>query len=91
MLLLCLLHTPLRLSWAGLVLLASLWAVMTPRPVILIGGDGQLAAPRGPRGRLAVLHTARETFALKADGDARDVTDSGLHDGVRCDEIGCIG
>ena len=95
LLLLCLLRTPLR--WSGLVLAvaASLWAVTTPRPDVLIANDGQAAALRGADGRLAVLSSGRDTFAIKewlaADGDTRTPKDPGLKDGVRCDPAGCIG
>jgi len=93
MLLICLLRTPLRWSGAGLVVAASVWAVVTPRPDLLIAPDGQVAALRGPGGRLSVLHTGRDTFALKewlaADADARPAKDASLGDGVRCDAIGC--
>ncbi len=94
-LLLCLLRTPLR--WSGVVLAAaaSLWAVTTPRPDVLISGDGQAAAIRGGDGRLAVLHSSRDSFAIKewlaADADARTVKDGGLDRGVQCDVAGCIG
>ena len=95
LLLLCLLRTPLRWSGAALAVIASLWAVLTPRPDILVGADGQAAAIRGRNGQLSVLHSGRDSFAIKewlaADGDTRDVKDAGLHDGVRCDAIGCIG
>ena len=78
-----------------LVVVASLWAVATPRPDVLVAGDGQVAALRGPGGRLSVLHSGRDTFAVKewlaADGDGRSVKDAGLHDGVSCDAAGCIG
>jgi competence protein ComEC len=95
LLLLCLLRTRLRWSGAALAVAASLWAVATPRPDVLVAGDGQVAALRGPAGRLSVLHSGRDTFAIKewlaADGDARTVKDASLHDGVRCDAAGCIG
>ena len=95
LLLLCLLRTPLRWSGAVLAVIASLWAVMTPRPDVLVAADGQAAALRGGDGRLAVLHSGRDTFAIKewlaADGDGRAVKDATLNDGVRCDTIGCIG
>ena len=68
---------------------------MTPRPDVLVSGDGQAAAIRGQDGRLAVLHSNRDSFAIKewlaADGDARTVKDATLHDGVQCDAAGCIG
>jgi competence protein ComEC len=93
--LLCLLRTPLRWSGAGLAVIASLWAVTTPLPDVLVAGDGQTAAIRGGDGRLAVLHSNRDSFAIKewlaADVDARTVKDATLHDGVQCDAAGCIG
>jgi competence protein ComEC len=95
LLLLCLLRTPLRWGGAVLAVVASLWAVTTPRPDVLISGEGQAAAIRGADGRLSVLHSGRDTFAtrewLAADGDERTVKDASLNAGVRCDEVGCIG
>src|ERR1039458_7477581 len=64
-LLLCLLRTPLRWSGAVLTVIASLWAVTTPLPDVLVAGDGQTAAIRGGDGRLAVLHSNRDSFAIK--------------------------
>jgi len=53
------------------------------------------AAIRGADGRLAVLSSGRDTFAVKewrmADGEGRLPADKSLHDGVRCDAAGCIG
>jgi competence protein ComEC len=93
LLLLCLLRSPLRWSGAVLAVAASLWAVLTPRPDVLVAGDGQVAALRGPAGQLSVLHAGRDSFAVKewlaADGDARGAKDAGLRDGVRCDAVGC--
>ncbi len=95
LLLICLLRSPLRWSGAGLVVAASLWAVMVPRPDVLIAADGQTAAFRGTDGRLSVLASGRDTFAIKewlaADADARAVKDKSLAAGVRCDPAGCIG
>ncbi|MGA9035972.1 MAG: ComEC/Rec2 family competence protein [Pseudolabrys sp.] len=95
LLLICLLRTPLRWSGTILVFAAGLWAVLTPRPDVLIAGDGQAAAFRGPNGRLSVLHSNRDSFAIKewlaADADARQPKDPTLGDGVNCDAIGCIG
>jgi competence protein ComEC len=95
LLLLCLLRTPLRWSGAVLAVAASLWAVMTPRPDVLVAADGEAAAVRGADGRLSVLYRGRDTFAVKewlaADGDGRTPKDAGLHDGVACDAAGCIG
>ena len=95
LLLLCLLRTPLRWSGAVVALIASLYAADTPQPDVLVAGDGQAAAIRGPDGRLVVLASARDTFSVKewlaADADARGVKDGGLREGMRCDAIGCIG
>jgi competence protein ComEC len=95
LLLICLLRTPLR--WCGAMVLvgASLFAVTTPRPDELIADDGQTAALRSPDGRLSVLRSGRDRFAIKewlaADADARTPKDASLNDGVTCDAIGCIG
>jgi competence protein ComEC len=62
---------------------------------VLIASDGQSAAFRGADGRLSILHSGRDTFAIKewlaADADARAPKDPTLANGVRCDAIGCIG
>jgi competence protein ComEC len=95
LLLLCLLRSPLRWSGAVLAVVASLWAVMTPRFDVLVAADGGAAAIRGSDGRLSVLYTGRDSFAVKewlaADGDSRKPTDAVLHEGVLCDAAGCIG
>jgi competence protein ComEC len=95
MLLICLLRTALRLSGAALVLGASLWAVTSPRPDVLVADDGQTVAIRDPDGRLSVLRSSRDIFAVKewlaAGADARTPKDASLNTGVTCDAIGCIG
>jgi len=95
LLVLCLLRSPLRWCGAVMVIIASLWALAAPRPDVLIAADGQAAAFRGADGRLSVLHSGRDTFAIKewlaADADARTPKDKSLSSGVRCDEDGCIG
>jgi competence protein ComEC len=95
LLLMCLLRTPLRWCGAILTIAAGTWAVLTPRPDVLIAGDGQAAAFRGQNGQLSVLHSARDSFAIKewlaADADARVPKDPSLSNGVTCDAIGCIG
>jgi competence protein ComEC len=62
---------------------------------VLIANDGQVVAIRGRDGRLSVLHSARDGFAIKewlaADADARTPKDASLSEGVSCDAIGCIG
>jgi competence protein ComEC len=95
LLIICLLRTPLRWSGAVLLIAASVWILEMPRPDVLIADDGQTAAFRGADGRLAVLHSGRDSFAIKewlaADADARVPKDPTLSSGVRCDAIGCIG
>lgn len=95
LLLLCLLRSPLRFGGALLALGAGLWVMLLPRPDVFVSGDGQAAAIRGADGRLSVLHSPRDQFAIKewlmADGDARTPKDASLGLGVRCDAIGRIG
>jgi competence protein ComEC len=91
---LCLLKTPLRWSGGVLVVIASLWAIRTPLPDVLVSTDGQALAVRGADGRLSVHRTGRDAFAVKewlaADGDARLPDDKALGEGFRCDPSGCI-
>jgi competence protein ComEC len=92
---LCLLKSPLRLAGVALLAVASLWAVRTPQPDVLIGADGLTFAVRGADGRLAIVRGGSDTFAarqwLAADADARAHTDESLGRGIRCDQAGCIG
>ncbi|MGC2438348.1 MAG: hypothetical protein WA478_16850 [Pseudolabrys sp.] len=92
MLLICPLRTPLRLSGAALVLGVSLWAITSPRPDVLVADDGQTVAIRDPDGRLSVLRSSRDIFAVKewlaAGADARTPKDASLNTGVTCDAIG---
>jgi len=92
--LLCLLKSPLRWSGSVVVVIASLWAVHTPLPDVLVSSDGAALAVRGADGRLTVHRTARDAFAVKewlaADGDARLPDDKTLGQGFRCDASGCI-
>jgi competence protein ComEC len=95
LLLICLLRTPLRWSGAALGVIATMWALMTPQPDIWVSADGQVAALRGADGKLAVLHSGRDRFAIKewlaADADDRTPADKSLGNGVDCDDVGCIG
>lgn len=95
LLLMCLLRSPLRWCGAALIVVASLWALAAPRPDVLISADGQTAAIRTREGKLSVLHSGRDTFAIKewlaADGDTRAVKDASLATDVRCNSLGCIG
>ena len=91
---LCLLKTPLRWSGGVLVVIASVIAIRTPLPDVLVSTDGQVLAVRGADGRLSVHRTGRNAFAVKewlaADGDARLPNDKALGEGFRCDPSGCI-
>jgi competence protein ComEC len=87
--------TPLRWSGVAIMLVAVIWAGLTPVPDILVGADGRTFAARGADGRLAFHHTGGDTFAtrewLAADADGRDVRDPSLGNGIACDPSGCIG
>ena len=89
-----LLRTPLRWAGAGLIALATLWALTTPQPDILVAGDGHTVAVRAKDGRLRLMRTAKDAFLsrewLAADADARIATDPSLSDGVSCDDAGCV-
>jgi competence protein ComEC len=91
---LCLLKTPLRWCGGVLIVAASLWAVRTPLPDVLVSSDGTALAVRGANGRLSIHRSGRDAFAVKewlaADGDARLPGDAALGQGFRCDESGCI-
>jgi competence protein ComEC len=92
--LLGLLRTPLRWLGAAVLLLSVVWAVVVPKPDILISGDGHNVGVRGRDGRLHLMRTAKDAFLLKewlaADADERQPVDSSLADGVSCDEAGCV-
>jgi competence protein ComEC len=95
LLVLCLLKSPLRLAGAALLAAAAMWAVGTPQPDILVAPNGEAFAIRTNSGRLAVLKTGSDTFAvqqwLAADADARSAKDKGLNEGMACDDHGCVG
>jgi competence protein ComEC len=90
-----LLKTPLRLAGAVLVLIASVWALRTPQPDVLVANDGGGVAIRSNGGRLAFVKIGHDTFAfrewLSADADPRTRKDKTLGQGVACDEAGCVG
>ena len=89
-----LLRTPLRWTGAGVLLLATVWAASAPRPDVLIAGDGRSVAVRGKDGRLHLMKSGKDAFAVKewlaADADARTPADSSLAEGVSCDAAGCV-
>jgi competence protein ComEC len=61
---------------------------------VLVAGDGSAVAVRAPDGRLAVVKSGGDVFAVRewlaADADARSPKDHTLGDGTRCDDAGCI-
>jgi competence protein ComEC len=89
-----LLRTPLRWSGAAVLALSIVWAVSAKKPDILISGDGRNVAVRGADGRLHLMRSGKDAFAVKewlaADADARIATDASLADGVSCDASGCV-
>jgi competence protein ComEC len=89
-----LLRTPLRWAGAGLIALATVWALTTPQPDMLVAGDGHTVGVRGKDGRLRLVRTGRDAFLsrewLASDADMRKATDASLTDGVSCDASGCV-
>ncbi|WP_458760867.1 ComEC/Rec2 family competence protein [Afipia sp. TerB] len=89
-----LLRSPLRWGGAVMIALATLSAVTTPQPDILIAGDGRHVAVRGGDGRLHVMSAGKDAFLMRewlaADADAREAGDATLSDGVSCDDAGCV-
>src|SRR5262249_23446368 len=83
---------PLLLCTAGLVVLCLLKTPLRFIGGLLIGGA---AAVRGENGRLSVVKSGSDLFALRewlaADADARAPNDSTLGEGIRCDPAGCVG
>jgi len=92
---LCLLKTPLR--FVGLLMIGAAIALMVraPQPDVLIAGDGNAFAVRGADGRLSVVRSGSDVFAVRewlaADADARSPKDPALGSGIRCDAAGCVG
>jgi competence protein ComEC len=93
--LLCLLKTPLRAIGAVLIGIAVILMINTPPPDVLVAADGSAFAIRGENGRLAVIKSGSDVFAVRewlaADADARAPKDGTLGSGIRCDDAGCIG
>jgi len=90
----CLLRTPLRWAGVALILASCVMIALTPKPDILIGGDGEAVAVRGPDGTLAIKKIGSDPFAVRewlaGDADARLATDTTLADGFACDPAGCV-
>ncbi len=91
---LCLLRTPLRLTGAALIVIASIAAVRTPQPDVYISPDGASVAVRQPDGRLAATRTGSDSFAIRdwlaSDADERQPTDKALASAFACDPAGCV-
>lgn len=89
-----LLRTPLRWTGVASIALATVWALMTPQPAMLVAADGHTVAVRGKDGRLRLMRNGKDAFQprewLAADADGRKVTDASLTDGVSCDAAGCV-
>jgi competence protein ComEC len=92
---LCLLKTPLRLIGVVLIGGAIVLMIRAPQPDVLIAPDGSAIAVRSSDGRLSVVRSGSDAFAVRewlaADADARSPKDATLANGIRCDEAGCIG
>jgi competence protein ComEC len=90
----CLLRSPLRWAGAGLLALGIVGAVRTETPDVLVAAGAESVAVRTAEGRLSMLKLGQDTFAIKqwlaADADARTPGDTGLSQGFRCDDSGCI-
>jgi competence protein ComEC len=89
----CLLRTPLRFAGVPVFLVAVLLALRTPQPDVLASGDS--FAVRGADGRLQVLKTGSDAFAIRewlaADGDARPApAAAAAREGFTCDDDGCV-
>jgi len=90
-----LLKSPLRCTGAVLLAVASLWAIRTPQPDVLVSADGTSFAVRAAGARLSMLKIGNDAFAIQqwlaADADPRTAKDRTLENGLACDEVGCIG
>ncbi|MFT4120583.1 ComEC/Rec2 family competence protein [Bradyrhizobium sp.] len=89
-----LLRTPLRWSGAVVLAAATVWALGTRQPDILIAGDGYSIAVRGRDHQLHLIASRKDAFLTKewlaADADSRDAGSAALAEGVSCDEAGCV-
>jgi len=72
----------------------GLWLALNPdRADLYVDRDGAGAAIRSEDGRLVVLGSPSAFVTaqwLKADGDARSPYEPSLHEGRRCDLLGCV-
>jgi competence protein ComEC len=77
-----------------LIALATVWALTTPQPDLLVAAEGHTVAVRGKDGRLRVMSAGKDAFLMRewlaADADARAATDATLSAGVSCDDSGCV-
>jgi competence protein ComEC len=78
-----------------MAVIATVWALRTPQPDMLVAPDGAAIALRTASGRLAMIRTGSDVFAIRewllADADPRDPKDKSLADGIACDPEGCVG
>jgi competence protein ComEC len=74
--------------------IAILWALNPVRPDVLVADGGHAFAVRTTGGRLTIMKTGNDAFAVRewlaADGDARLPNDASLAAGFACDPVGCI-
>jgi competence protein ComEC len=93
--LVCLLRTPIRLAGVALMAIAIVWALRTPQPDVLVAPDATAVALRTASGRLSMVKSGSDTFAMRewlaADADPRTIKDKSLEEGIACDPAGCIG
>jgi competence protein ComEC len=89
-----LLKTQLRWAGAALMLIAASIVGVAQQPDILISADGQSVAVRAADGRMRLMQTKRDAFAVRewlaADADRRAPDDGTLTDGIGCDAAGCV-
>jgi competence protein ComEC len=80
---------------AFLIGCAIVLMIRSPQPDVLVAADGSAFAVRGADGRLGMVKSGSDSFALRewlaADADARTPKDDTLAAGIRCDQAGCIG
>jgi competence protein ComEC len=74
--------------------LSVIWALLVPRPDVLVSGDGRSVAVRGREGELHLMESGKDVCLVKewlaADADARVPGDATLANGVSCDDQGCV-
>jgi competence protein ComEC len=92
---LVLVRAPVRLAGVAVMILAAMAATRIAPVDILVDRQGQIAAVRGPDGRLEIVGRSASRFIvdrwLAADGDLRKAQDQALRRNTACDRMGCTG